>query len=65
MVSNNEELQDLNLVAAKKFRAGLEAEQSIPEDWKQATLKLLEGNPDPIQKLSKGASHDPSATSTG
>ncbi len=65
MVSSNEEPQDLNHIAANKFRAALEAEQSIPDDWKQATLELLEGIPEPILKLSKEASDDPSAPSAG
>ncbi len=65
MASSDKEPQDLNLVAANKFRAALEAEQSISEDWKQATLKLLEGIPEPIQELSKEASDDSSATSPG
>lgn len=65
LASGDQEPQDLNLVADDKFRVALEAEQSIPEDWKQATLELLKGNPEPLQKLSKGASDDPPAPPSG
>ncbi len=65
LVTGNEDLQDLNRVAANKFRAALQAEQSVPEDWKQAALKLLDGVPEQILELSKGASDDPSTTTAG